>query len=133
MRDREGNIVFNWDTALNLEGRSGPYIQYAYVRSKKLNAQLNLDSNEAKEIPTGEFGLTEHDKALIKVLIRMDEAIDEVIKTHKPHHLALYCYDLATTFNSFYALSPSIIGETIADLKLIRSVLSKMTEEKLKI
>lgn len=133
MRDREGNVIFNWDNALNLEGRSGPYIQYAYVRSKKLNAQLAIDPNEAKEIPMSEVGLTEQDKTLIKVLIRMDEAIDEVIKTHKPHHLALYCYDLATTFNSFYALSPTIVGETNPDIKFIRSVLSKMTEEKLRL
>lgn len=42
MQDRERNIVFNWDKALNFEGNSGPYIQYAYVRAKKLGGQLGM-------------------------------------------------------------------------------------------
>ena len=33
---REKDIEFNWDEVLNLEGDSGPYIQYALVRAKSL-------------------------------------------------------------------------------------------------
>lgn len=36
MQDREKDIVFDWDKALSLEGHSGPYIQYAYVRAKNI-------------------------------------------------------------------------------------------------
>ena len=32
-QDREKDVVFDWDKALNFEGHSGPYIQYAYVRA----------------------------------------------------------------------------------------------------
>lgn len=35
-QDREKDVVFDWDKALNFEGNSGPYIQYAYVRAKKI-------------------------------------------------------------------------------------------------
>lgn len=54
MQDRERNIVFDWDKALNFEGNSGPYIQYAYVRAKKILPviamkeaiqEINIDSS----------------------------------------------------------------------------------------
>lgn len=35
-QDRERDVVFTWDKALNFEGNSGPYIQYAYVRAKNI-------------------------------------------------------------------------------------------------
>jgi arginyl-tRNA synthetase len=36
MQDRERNITFDWDKALSFEGNSGPYIQYAAVRARKI-------------------------------------------------------------------------------------------------
>jgi arginyl-tRNA synthetase len=36
MQDAERDIVFDWDKVLNLEGHSGPYIQYAFVRANKI-------------------------------------------------------------------------------------------------
>lgn len=41
MQDRERNITFDWDKALSFEGNSGPYIQYAAVRAKKIGSMLD--------------------------------------------------------------------------------------------
>ena len=50
----------------------------------------------------------------------MDEAIDLTAKTYKPHHLALYAYDLAVGFNSFYVHTPKILEESDKNLKQFR-------------
>ena len=42
----------------------------------------------------------------------MEEVINTVAKTYKPHHLALYSYDLAVAFNSFYVHTPKILEES---------------------
>ena len=49
MQDRERNIIFDWDKALSFEGNSGPYIQYAYVRAKKI-ATSPLPSPEGEGV-----------------------------------------------------------------------------------
>lgn len=36
MQDGEKDVTFDWDKTLNLEGHSGPYIQYSYVRAKNI-------------------------------------------------------------------------------------------------
>lgn len=41
MQDRERDWVFDWDRALTFEGNSGPYVQYAIVRTKRLLEQFS--------------------------------------------------------------------------------------------
>lgn len=129
MQDRERNIVFSWDKALSFEGNSGPYIQYAYVRARKLWEQLGNPAEISSEI---ELTLSEDDKELIKTLVIFDEKVDEVLKNHKPHILAQYCYNLAWAFNSFYAHTPSIVHEENTWLKNLRTLLVSLSAKRLK-
>ena len=75
--------------------------------------------------------MTEHDKSLIQTLARFEEAVDTVAKTYKPHHLALYAYDLAVEFNSFYVHTPKILEETVEQLKSFRLGLVRKTADTL--
>ncbi len=61
----------------------------------------------------------------------MEQKIQATADTYKPHTLALYCYDLAVCFNSFYVHTPKILEESNIDLKNIRLTLCKLTSEKL--
>ena len=86
---------------------------------------LPLDSS------TKEIQLAPYDKSLIQTLTRFDEIVNTVAKTYKPHHLALYAYDLAVAFNSFYVHTPKIREEKDARLKDFRLQLVEKTSEKL--
>lgn len=46
--------------------------------------------------------------------------IEETATKYKPHILALYCYDLAVTFNSFYVHTPKILEESDITLRNFR-------------
>lgn len=73
------------------------------------------------------FELSSYDKSLIQILARFDEVVDTVANTYKPHHLALYAYDVAGVFNSFYVHTPKILEETDAALRQFRLALVSAT------
>jgi arginyl-tRNA synthetase len=58
--------------------------------------------------------------------------VDTVAKTYKPHHLALYAYDLAVGFNSFYVHTPKILEESDENMKEFRLALVSQTVATLK-
>ena len=123
MQDRERNITFDWDKALNFEGHSGPYIQYAYVRARKILTNQEIQTQTRPE------HLSSYDKSLIGLLARFDQAVAMTAKTYKPHHIALYAYDLAVGFNSFYVHTPKILEENDTDMRAFRlSLVQKTTE-----
>lgn len=117
MSDREKDIVFDWDKALNFEGHSGPYIQYAFVRAKNILEKSGWVDYADTKIPA-EF--SQYDRNLIILLSKKEEILDTVLNTYKPHHLAIYAYDLATTFSSFYVHTPKLLEEKDESLKSIR-------------
>ena len=39
-QDRERDWIFEWDKVLAFEGNSGPYLQYTYVRWKKIISEI---------------------------------------------------------------------------------------------
>lgn len=75
--------------------------------------------------------LSPYDTALIRTLAEMPSKIQMTADTYKPHTLALYCYDLAVCFNSFYVHTPKILEESDAHLKSLRLNLCRLTHEKL--
>ena len=75
--------------------------------------------------------LSPYDTALIRTLAEMEPKIETTADTYKPHTLALYCYDLAVCFNSFYVHTPKILEESDEQLKSLRLNLCRLTHEKL--
>ena len=126
-QDREKDVVFDWDKALNFEGHSWPYIQYAYVRARKIS-DTEMENHDRDD---EDLTLSVYDKALIQVLSRFEEALDMTARTYKPHHLALYAYDLAWEFNSFYVHTPKILEEENKNLKQFRLALVEKTAKTL--
>lgn len=45
-QDRERDWVFEWGKVLAFEGNSGPYLQYTYVRWKKILNEIKVNSEQ---------------------------------------------------------------------------------------
>lgn len=145
MQDRERNVTFDWDKALSFEGNSGPYIQYACVRARKISTSSSALLLKEKEEPEtfsspplsegegieGWGRLSQYDTALIRTLSEMESVIQKTAETYKPHTLALYCYDLAVCFNTFYVHTPKILEEKNLWLKSLRLTLCSLVAEKI--
>jgi arginyl-tRNA synthetase len=124
-------IAFDIDEALAFEGESGPYLQYAVVRAQNIFAKLRerdrldedavfakLHSLAPAEL-TGEGG--SHDLwALILEASRLDEIVEQVVRTLEFSVLAKYAFGLAQMFNGFYHRYP-ILNEEHADARLWRA------------
>jgi arginyl-tRNA synthetase len=124
-------IVFDLDEALSFEGESGPYIQYAVVRAnnifQKLQARESWDEGGlmrtlAEVSPaelTGEHGSHEL-WTLVLEAARLDEVVEQVVRSLEFSVLAKYAFSLAQAFNAFYHRSP-ILNEERDDVRRWRA------------
>jgi arginyl-tRNA synthetase len=127
-------IVFDIEEALSFEGETGPYLQYAVVRANNIFQKLRerdaltesdvtaaLESSSPVEIleEPGEAGA--HDLwALVLDASRLDDVVDQVVRSLEFSLLAKYAFGLAQLFNAFYHRYP-ILNEERTDRKLWRA------------
>jgi arginyl-tRNA synthetase len=125
-------IVFDIDEALSFEGESGPYLQYAAVRANnifaKLHERVGLDEPAvvAALATTSSASLaTDGEEAddlwgLVLEGARLDEIVDQAVRTLELSVLAKYAFGLAQTFNAFYHRYP-ILNEDRRDVQIWRA------------
>jgi arginyl-tRNA synthetase len=117
-------IVFDMEEALSFEGETGPYLQYAVVRATNIFAKLKEREGlaEADVIPDeGVFPADEDGLwALVLEAARLDEIVEQVVRSLEFSTLAKYAFGLAQLFNAFYHRSP-ILNEEDADRKRWRA------------
>jgi arginyl-tRNA synthetase len=123
-------IVFDMAEALSFEGETGPYLQYAVVRANnifhKLHEREGLSEADVLGVLDGantEELADEGDHSLWAVVFeasRLDDVVDQVVRTLEFSVLAKYAFGLAQRFNAFYHRSP-ILGEEDVDRKRWRA------------
>jgi len=97
---RMNDEIFEWDTILNFQGETGPYIQYIYVRTKSVIEKAEYipkieDINPEK--------LTEKEViSIFKLLYNFGEVIKSAADKNEPAVLARYLIDLAQSYSIFY-------------------------------
>ena len=101
--------VFDWNTALNFQGETGPYIQYTYVRTKSVLEKAGYVP-KIEEI-NAENLTDEYSQNIIKLLYNFEETLIQVTKKEEPSILARYLIDLAKAFSSFYNENKIIIED----------------------
>jgi arginyl-tRNA synthetase len=123
-------IVFDMAEALSFEGETGPYLQYAVVRANNIFQKLQeregvseadvlavLDQAGTHELADeGDHSLW----AMALEASRLDEIVEQVVRTLEFSVLAKYAFGLAQLFNGFYHRSP-ILGEADLDRKRWRA------------
>ena len=99
------DYVFDIERFTSFEGNTGPYILYTIVRIKSIIAkyrenggQVSQDAVEKKILAcTGSS-----EKALMLMLARYNEVLENSFAETAPHKICQYIYELANAFNSFY-------------------------------
>lgn len=91
--DLERNYIFDVSKFSEVNGKTGPYILYTYLRINKL-----LDGSFIKlsEI----YGVA--DRNLRLKLLEVSNVLDVASLERKPHYLANYLYELCVVANNFY-------------------------------
>jgi len=124
-------IAFDIDEALSFEGESGPYIQYAVVRAnnifQKLQERLGLSEADLlaplPQLPSDAINGTDGDHelwALVLEASRLDDIVEQVVRSLEFAVLAKYGFGLAQLFNAFYHRA-QILNEERDDVRRWRA------------
>ena len=102
--------IFDWNTALNFQGETGPYIQYTYVRTKSVlekvdNIIPNIDTIKIENLKD-EYSLN-----LIKLIYTFQDILVQITEKNEPSILSRYLIDLSKAFSSFYNENKIIIED----------------------
>lgn len=120
--DPKKNMMFNPQESIDFNGNTGPFIQYAYVRTQSI---LRRAGDFKMESWNG-VDINEWERNLIKCLSAYPNAIEEAASKYDPSVVAAFAYELTKTFNSFYQQC-SILKEENAALKSLRMELTALS------
>ncbi|MBC7878746.1 MAG: arginine--tRNA ligase, partial [Anaerolineales bacterium] len=93
--------VFDINEALSFDGRTGPYIQNAYVRANSILKKVSAQPSNLKSSAFN-YELTKHEIELIELISRFPQTVQQAANEYRPLVMAAYAYDLANAFHSFY-------------------------------
>lgn len=102
----EKTITFRWEEALNFEGNSAPFLQYAHARACSILAKAGEDG-------AGEPRLLSHpqEQRLLRWIAKFPSTLREAAESRRVHAVATYASDFAAQFNQFYRDCPVLTAE----------------------
>ena len=116
--DPKKRMTFDPTESIELNGNTGPFIQYAHARIKSLLAK----GGETTVLNVSEIALAE--KEVIKHLVEYQFVIAEAGEEQSPALICNYIFELVKLYNQFYQNIPILI-EQDSELKNMRLVLSR--------
>lgn len=117
--DPKKKLVFNPSESIELNGNTGPFIQYAHARIKSLLAK-STDPSSLEGV--SEF--LPEEKAIVKQLVEFESVLIDAGANHSPALIANYAYELVKQYNHFYQ-SVTILKEENTQLRSMRLLLSE--------
>jgi arginyl-tRNA synthetase len=111
-------IAFDLQEALSFEGETGPYVQYAAVRARKILSKLEERGEKipdfAAELDAGAMARQLASEDFWQMLLaasKADSALENAVTAGEPAHVARYAFQLAQAFSNFYQKFPIIHEE----------------------
>ena len=95
--DPRKSMMFNPEESIDLNGNTGPFIQYTYARTQSI-----LRKQSAKGTIEIETEVEKSELDIIKHLVGLPEMITEAGKNQSPALVSNYTYELVKLYNSFY-------------------------------
>lgn len=109
-QNRLTDITFNWDKMLSFDGNSAPYLQYTFARINSVMEKYRSGNKLEAFLPSQKVHLEllqeEVEKDILHQLLKYPEAVRNAANENGPHLIALYVYNLASLYNTFYNSYP---------------------------
>jgi arginyl-tRNA synthetase len=107
--DPKKRMLFNPEESIQLQGHTGPFIQYTHARIRSL-----LRKSEKLQVPAKAQAITALEKSereVIRLLAQYPVRLEEAAREYSPAVVANFAFDLAKEYNQFYQTVP-ILTET---------------------
>lgn len=119
--DPKKRMIFNPEESIDFHGFTGPFVQYTHARIRSI-------LRKEKATPAAPFSkeLLPKEKELLVLLEQYPLMIEQAAQEHNPSVLAIYAFNLAKTFNTFYT-EHSVMNAESEEKKQLRLRISEMT------
>jgi arginyl-tRNA synthetase len=125
-QNRTSDYVFSFAKMLAMNGNTGTYMQYAYVRNRGIFRKAGADVARYRADPPEARLQTPHERALALQLLRLQERLSAAAAEYQPSIVTAYLWDLAKTYSGFFQNCPVIKAES-PELKESRLLLCDLT------
>jgi arginyl-tRNA synthetase len=99
--DPKKRMLFDPNESVQLQGHTGPFIQYTHARISSLRRKA-ADMQIGATVPEQEVALQGVEQEVIQLLASYGSAVAEAARTYSPAVIAQYAYDLAKMYNRFW-------------------------------
>ncbi len=115
--DPKKRLLFDPNESIDLQGNTGPFIQYSYARIQSMLRKATISINTTHHIQA----INANERDCIMLMLKYPAIIEESAKTYSPALLANYLYDVAKTFNKFYHDEPilKLEDEALQNFRLL--------------
>lgn len=124
--DPKKKMIFNPQESIDFHGFTGPFVQYSYARIQSI-----LRKEPVTNEPISYSALLPLETELLLSMEQFSSIIQQAAAEHNPSLVAIYVFNLAKTFNSFYT-AHSIANAESAEKKQLRLQLASMVSHILK-
>lgn len=116
--DPKKRMMFNPEESIELNGNTGPFLQYAHARIQSLLSK----AGEIGSYVNATLGVEE--KEVIKLISQYPLVIKEAGDHYSPAVIANYLFELVKAYNHFYQAVPVLIEKDVEN-KNLRLILSQ--------
>lgn len=117
--DPKKRMLFNPEESIDMQGNTGPFIQYTHARIQSILRKAESSTLERVTLAS----INDNERILIRLLSQYPEVVKTAGDEYSPAVIANYVYELAKEYNTFYHECP-ILSEENEDVKQLRLLLS---------
>jgi arginyl-tRNA synthetase len=121
--DPKKRMVFNPEESIDFHGFTGPFVQYTHARIKSI---LRKESSDIVRKAALSGPLLRLEKELIVLLEQYETILQQSLQEHNPSLLAIYVFNIAKTFNTFYT-EHSVMNAESEEKKQLRLQICELT------
>jgi arginyl-tRNA synthetase len=125
--DPKKKMVFNPEESIDMQGFTGPFIQYTHARIKSILRK----AGEFQSSSSSTTALLQLEKELLLLLEQFGIIVKQAAQEHNPSVLAIYAFSVAKTFNTFYA-EHSVMNAESDEKKSLRLQICQLTANTIK-
>ena len=119
--DPKKRMIFNPEESIDLHGFTATFVQYTHARIKSI-----LRKEKAGSPLSGDSSLLSLEKELIVKLEQYSTVVEQAATEHNPSVLAIFAFEIAKAFNTFYT-EHSVMNAETEEKKQLRLKLCEMT------
>ena len=100
--DARKNMLFNPSESIDLNGNTGPFIQYTHARICSILRKAAAEGIDVGRKLPADTPVNDTERELIQRLSEYAAVVTQAAKDYSPSVIANYCYELTKEFNRFY-------------------------------